>query len=268
MNGKKYPNIYCVKEERDTPNVQGSEKVVITKKKRKLLKAKCASCGITKTSFMPKNVEGSGIDIHAAIGKFPKPKKGWTLPGHNFTGPYNPLEKQVKYDPETGEILEIYQPPTGATDAIAMQHDVDYDVCSNREKKYGENLKKCKHKADKKMVKSLDAVPYKQRQWGHAAARNAINAKQKLGLGLKQQKGTGFKPWEVAKYAEKVTKKLIPSTKPVFDRYWKGDIAKNAFMGPTGVTSKKFWTHPKKGTVMRLVKNPKTGKYENVYEEP
>jgi len=40
----------------------------------------------------------------------------------------------VKYDPETGEILEIYQPPTGATDAIAMQHDVDYDVCSNREK--------------------------------------------------------------------------------------------------------------------------------------
>ena len=95
-------------------------------------------------------MDGAGFDIHAAIGKFPKPKKGWTLPGHNFTGPYNPLEKQVKYDPETGEILEIYQPPTGATDAIAMQHDVDYDVCSNREKKYGGNLKKCKHKADKK----------------------------------------------------------------------------------------------------------------------
>ena len=34
--------------------------------------------------------------------------------------------------------------------AIAMQHDVDYGVCSNREKKYGENIKKCKHKADKK----------------------------------------------------------------------------------------------------------------------
>ena len=80
------------------------------------------------------DLDGAGFDIHEAIGKFPKPKKGWTLPGHNFTGPYNPLEKQVKYDPETGEILEIYQPPTGATDAIAMQHDVDYDVCSNREK--------------------------------------------------------------------------------------------------------------------------------------
>ena len=71
------------------------------------------------------DLDGAGFDIHAAIGKFPKPKKDWTLPGHNFTGPYNPLEKQVKYDPETGEILEIYQPPTGATDAIAMQHDVD-----------------------------------------------------------------------------------------------------------------------------------------------
>ena len=96
------------------------------------------------------DLDGAGFDIHAAIGKFPKPKKGWTLPGHNFTGPYNPLEKQVKFNPETGEILEIYQQPTGATDAIAMQHDVDYDVCSNREKKYGENLKKCKNKADKK----------------------------------------------------------------------------------------------------------------------
>ena len=157
------------------------------------------------------DLDGAGFDIHAAIGKFPKPKKGWTLPGHNFTGPYNPLEKQVKYDPETGEILEIYQSLTGATDAIAMQHNVDYDVCSNREKKYGENLKKCKHKADKKMVKPLDTVPYKQRQWGHAAARNAINAKQKLGLGLKQQKGTGVldKPLEAVNFAETLTKKLF-----------------------------------------------------------
>ena len=80
------------------------------------------------------DLDGAGFDIHAAIGKFPKPKKGWTLPGHNYTGPYNPLEKQVNYDPESGEILEIYQKPTGATDAIAMQHDFDYDVCSNREK--------------------------------------------------------------------------------------------------------------------------------------
>jgi len=29
------------------------------------------------------------------------------------------------------EILEIYDPPTGKTDAIATQHDVDYAVCKH-----------------------------------------------------------------------------------------------------------------------------------------
>ena len=56
----------------------------------------------------------------------------------------------MNYDPETGQIREIYQPPTGATDAIAMQHDVDYDVCSNRKKKYGENEKIVNTKRTKK----------------------------------------------------------------------------------------------------------------------
>ena len=95
------------------------------------------------------DLDGAGFDIHAAIGKFPKPKKGWTLPGHNYTGPYNPLEKQVAFAPETGEILEIYQKPTGATDAIAMQNDVDYDVCSNREK----NTVKISKNANTKRIK-------------------------------------------------------------------------------------------------------------------
>ena len=76
------------------------------------------------------------------------------------------------------------------------------------------------------------------------------------------------KAFEAAKIAEQITRKIIPSTNHVFDRYWSGDILKNAFTGTTGITSKKFWTKPKKGTVMRLVKNPKTGKYENVYIEP
>ena len=42
---------------------------------------------------------------------------------------YKELENQVRYYPETGKILEIYDPPTGRTDAIAMQHDVGYSVC-------------------------------------------------------------------------------------------------------------------------------------------
>ena len=124
--------------------------------------------------------KGKGVDIHKAIGKLPKPKGGFTLPGHNYTGPYNPLEQQLKYDPTTGEILEFYVNPTGKTDAIAAQHDVDYSVCGND--------RKCKNKADRKMVKSLDAIPWKERQWGHALARNVIDVKQKLGFGVKNGK--------------------------------------------------------------------------------
>ena len=123
---------------------------------------------------------GGSLDIHKAIGKLPKPKGGWTLPGHKYTGPYNDLDSQVKYNPTTGKILEIYDAPTGKTDAIAMQHDVDYSVCKDD--------KKCKNKADRKMVKALDSVPYNERQWGHWLARNMINTKQKLGLGVKKPK--------------------------------------------------------------------------------
>ena len=116
------------------------------------------------------------MDIHKAIGKLPRPKAGFTLPGHKYTGPCNDLEKQIDYNPETGEILEICDPPTGPAEAGAMQHDVHYSVC-------GDN-RKCKNKADRKIEKSLDAIPYSERQWGHWLARNLIYTKQKLGLGL------------------------------------------------------------------------------------
>ena len=61
-----------------------------------------------------------------------------------------------------------------------MQHDIDYSIC-------GDN-KKCKHEADRKMVKSLDAVPKKERQWGHWLVRNIINKKQKIGLGVSKNR--------------------------------------------------------------------------------
>ena len=131
----------------------------------------------------PVGKKGKGVDIHKAIGKLPKPKKGWTLPGHNYTGPYNPLDEQLRFDPATGQILEFIQKPTGKTDAVAAQHDVDYSVCAK-----GKNPRQCKNKADRKMVAALDAIPWKERQWGHALARNVIDVKQKLGLGAKNGK--------------------------------------------------------------------------------
>ena len=133
---------------------------------------------------LSKKISGKGVDIHKAIGKLPKPKAGWTLPGHKYTGPYNDLENQVKWDRNTGQIYEIYDKPTGKTDAIAMQHDVDYSVCADK----GVNVKSCKNAADKKMVRALDAIPWNERQWGHWLARNTINTKQKLGLGVKKKR--------------------------------------------------------------------------------
>ena len=126
--------------------------------------------------------KGKGFDIHKAILKV-APKKGFVTPGHKYTGPGNPLEKQVKWDPKTGKILEIYEEPTGKTDAVSMQHDVDYSVCANKPSK---DQVKCKNEADRKMVKSLDAIPWKDRQWGHAIARNTIAGKANLGLGVKK----------------------------------------------------------------------------------
>ena len=75
------------------------------------------SCGPDNSFLASLIVIVSGAwDIQKAIGKLPKLAGGWTLQGHKYTGPYNELENQVKYNPETGEIFEIYDQPTGSTD--------------------------------------------------------------------------------------------------------------------------------------------------------
>ena len=280
--------VYCVKEKRFTPNVSGSETFATAKNGRRLLKVKCASCGITKTRFIsgaqsgaghdmriyagnrvddptnPLYQRGGAFDLHKAIGRLPKPKKGWTLPGHNYTGPYNPLEKQLSYDPQTGKILKIYQQPTGATDAVAMQHDVDYAVCTGKK-----NEKSCKHVADKKMVKALDAIPKNKRQWGHAMARNAISSKQKVGLGvgetINKKIGEKIPGFQQSQDVAAAIMGITGGDKDLFKKYWSGAIAKGAFNTKTGLLSKKFWTPPKKGCRMELKKI--NGKWHNTYGE-
>ena len=138
---------------------------------------------------------GGAIDIHKAILKV-APKKGFVMPGHKYTGPGNPLEEQLRFDPNTGQILEIYQQPTGKTDAVSMQHDVDYTICGNKSKS---DQVKCKNEADRKMVKALDAIPWKERQWGHTVARNAIAAKSKLGMGVKSKNGKSRRVKKIGK---------------------------------------------------------------------
>ena len=114
------------------------------------------------------------IDIHKAIGKLPIiPKKGFTLPNYNYCGPYDPLNKQVIYN-KNGNIIKYIQNPTGKTNAICAQHDIDYELSGNINDK---------HNADKRMINSINNLPYKDRQWGTFLIKNIINTKQKLGMG-------------------------------------------------------------------------------------
>ena len=114
------------------------------------------------------------IDIHKAIGKLPIiPKRGFVLPHMNYCGAYNPLDKQLIYD-KNGNILKYIQKPSGKTDAICAQHDVDYTLAKNL---------KDKHIADDKMIKAINELPYNQQQYGTFLVKNIIRSKRKLGMG-------------------------------------------------------------------------------------
>ena len=115
------------------------------------------------------------IDIHKAIGKLPIiPKRGFVLPNMHYCGAYNPLDKQLIYD-KNGNILKYIQKPSGNTDAICAQHDVDYTLAKNL---------KDKHIADEKMIKAINELPYKDQQYGAFLVKNIIRSKRKLGLGV------------------------------------------------------------------------------------
>ena len=115
------------------------------------------------------------IDIHKAIGKLPIiPKRGFVLPNMHYCGAYNPLHKQLIYD-KNGNILRYIQKPSGETDRICSQHDVDYTLAKNL---------KDKHIADEKMIKAINELPYNQQQYGTFLVKNIIRSKRKLGLGV------------------------------------------------------------------------------------
>ena len=117
-------------------------------------------------------LDGKGVDIHKWTGKLPRPKAGFTPGKYKYMGAYNPLEKELEYDPEPGEVLKWKIMPYNKVDEISAYHDICYDM--------GKNKGEC----DKEMVKSLDKIPYGEMpKWG-STARFLINTKQKLGLGV------------------------------------------------------------------------------------
>ena len=112
------------------------------------------------------------IDIHALLEKNPITKKMLQPKfGYQYLGPYNPLDKQMLYNKQTGDIYKYYDKPKNVLDKIASKHDTCYSV--------GKNKNDC----DRIMVKEIDNIQYKDRPFGTFAIKQIINTKQKLGIG-------------------------------------------------------------------------------------
>ena len=177
---------YCVKQKKFTNSLAGTEKIIRSKNGKLIMQSICSECGAKKSQFIKPqrggsslkkalNADGGSFDIHKLIGKLPRPKSGFTPGNYKYMGPYNPLDKQLKYDSNTGKVQQWYVKPYNKVDEIAAYHDICYD------------MGKSKNECDQKMVSALDSIPYGEMpKWGQTA-RFLINAKKKLGLGMKQK---------------------------------------------------------------------------------
>ena len=115
---------------------------------------KLGSQGLKGITDNIKHYRGGAVDIHKQIGKLPRPKAGFTPGKYKYMGPYNPLDQQLEYNKDTGEITKWHVKPYNKVDEIAAYHDVCYDM--------GKNKGDC----DRAMVKSLDDIPYGEMPMG------------------------------------------------------------------------------------------------------
>ena len=110
------------------------------------------------------------MDIHELIGKLPRPKHGFVLPSHKYTGPYNPLHDQLdaQDNPVPG------QEPFNAVDEISMRHD----IC------YRDNTSK--QDCDEKMLNELEQLDPKdlRERFDKSLVKGIIGMKRKLGWGI------------------------------------------------------------------------------------
>ena len=130
------------------------------------------------------------IDIHKTIisnpisrnllkpwGSFAKPNSLRGKLFNKYTDPGNPIEKQVDFNPYTGQIYKVNDPPLSNNDRCSMLHDIAYTVAQN----VGQNAKDVKNRkleADKEWLNCFKVrTPY------DALAYSAIKTKKTLGLG-------------------------------------------------------------------------------------
>ena len=110
------------------------------------------------------------MDIHEVIGNLPRPKQGFVLPGHKYTGPWNPLDEQL----DENDLPIRGQEPFNAVDAISMRHDICYRDNS-------------KQKCDEEMLEELDQLDPKdiREKIDKKIVQGIIMSKNRLGWGIK-----------------------------------------------------------------------------------
>ena len=153
-----------------------------------------------------KDLDGAGFDIHKLIGKLPTPKAGWTPGKYKYMGAYNPLDKQLEYDKNTGEVTKWHVQPYNEVDRISAHHDICYDM--------GKDKGEC----DKVMVKSLDKIPYGQMpKWGQSTISNQHEAETRSRCKTKEDKKRK-RPSSEENWQEKLADELHKPIKRNFTR--------------------------------------------------
>lgn len=156
-----------------------------------------------------------GMDIHKIIGKVPfKPKKGFVLPNHKYTGPFNPLHEQLDKDDKALPGQE----PFNVVDEVSRKHDICY-----RDNDSKEGKKTC----DRDMLIELNMLkPSNRREsFDTALVRAIIGIKHKLGLGIKPTKIQWSN--ELADELHKMVRRKFQKRKVVsnqVDEIWAADL--------------------------------------------
>ena len=78
---------------------------------------------------------------------------------NKYTGPGNPVEKQVNFHPYTGQIYEVHDQPSSNNDRCSMLHDIKYTVAEN----IGQNPKDIKNRKLEADKEWLDCFKEKHR---------------------------------------------------------------------------------------------------------
>ena len=115
------------------------------------------------------------MDIHKIIGKIPfRPKKGYVLPSHRYSGPFNPLHEQL--DEEDRPLPG--QEPFNKVDAISMKHDICYR---------DHDTKRGKSDCDDKMLAALEELKPEniRERIDRKLVQSIIKSKRRMGWGIR-----------------------------------------------------------------------------------